>query len=947
VLALVTGLMVAGAAVIGTTVLTLQRRGLSDLSLRNSGRIAEVVTRSVEASMEQGQLDVTRTLVADLHEISGVKDVEVMNGRGGRAFEKGLPIIPEEILRKLQTRKGPVTVETETETLFYRPMLNRETCATCHARDAEILGVVMVTLDTTEVRNRFSRYVWFAVWGSLAGILSLSLCLILMLRKVILKPVKEVVEASHRLSEGDLGFNVESTSRDELGVMVRDLKHALLKVALIVNRIRDVADRVGHMTERLRQDARDLLQGTTLEAGAIESISSSVEQLTMSMSIITGSVDELSRSAEETAATSSEMFASSEQVVQRTRDLFEAVDETSASIEEMSSAINEVAGAAGELALSAEDTMAAIEEIGASIREVERSAKDSVSLSRAVAQSASGEGMETVHKTVEGMNRIRASVVSTSEQIKRLSARSEDIGSILGVIDEVTDQTTLLSLNASILAAQAGDHGRGFSVVARQIKGLAAKTADSTKEIAELIRSVQTDVGEVTSHMQDATERVAEGIQLSEAAMAALARMVEVSSRSSEMSCAIERVTAEQAKSVQVVTTAMAHVRDRVEQIAKATSEQNKGSKLINASADHIRILTSQVEKSMVEQSGSSRQIAEAVERVSEGIQRISRGVREQKVGTDQILGSLEKIRNLPEQNRDISGAMNRMVREVAKDSDLLATEVGRFKTNSRLRAEKTLRLGVVPLESPSEMYRKFLPFSEYLTERLGLEIELRVTVDFQETIRDLEDDRIDLAFMTPTTYIEAKEACNARVIARAQRSERAPAHRAAIVVRDDSGYRSLSDLKGCSFAFGDERSTSSHLAPRAMLMEVGLGLDDLRAHEYLGHHDEVAEAVLRKEYDAGGLMESVAFKYASQGLRILARSEEIAEFNICVSPFLAPPKEELLKRALFSLNVSDARGRQVLESINPEYTAFIPATDQDYDAVRQMLEKLGRGSWK
>ncbi|MGW8323558.1 MAG: PhnD/SsuA/transferrin family substrate-binding protein, partial [Thermodesulfobacteriota bacterium] len=78
-----------------------------------------------------------------------------------------------------------------------------------------------------------------------------------------------------------------------------------------------------------------------------------------------------------------------------------------------------------------------------------------------------------------------------------------------------------------------------------------------------------------------------------------------------------------------------------------------------------------------------------------------------------------------------------------------------------------------------------------------------------------------------------------------------------------------------------------------------------------------------------------------------LARSEEIAEFNICVSPFLAPPKEELLKRALFSLNVSDARGRQVLESINPEYTAFIPATDQDYDAVRQMLEKLGRGSWK
>jgi methyl-accepting chemotaxis protein len=99
--------------------------------------------------------------------------------------------------------------------------------------------------------------------------------------------------------------------------------------------------------------------------------------------------------------------------------------------------------------------------------------------------------MASIGKAIDGMKEIKASVENTAGYIRKLGGRSEEIGQILNVIDEITDQTTLLALNAAILAAQAGEHGKGFSVVADEIKNLAERTSVSTQEIGELIQSVQ------------------------------------------------------------------------------------------------------------------------------------------------------------------------------------------------------------------------------------------------------------------------------------------------------------------------------------------------------------------------------------------------------------------------------------------------------------------------
>jgi len=153
----------------------------------------------------------------------------------------------------------------------------------------------------------------------------------------------------------------------------------------------------------------------------------------------------------------------------------------------LSATIKEVANNSAELAGAAQETQSAIMQIASSVKEVEQRAKESSVLSDKVKTDATTFGMSSIGKAIDGMQDIKVSVEKTAGYIKKLGGRSEEIGKILNIIDEVTDQTTLLALNAAILAAQAGEHGKGFSVVADEIKNLAERTSESTQEIGELI----------------------------------------------------------------------------------------------------------------------------------------------------------------------------------------------------------------------------------------------------------------------------------------------------------------------------------------------------------------------------------------------------------------------------------------------------------------------------
>ncbi|HLB24983.1 MAG TPA: PhnD/SsuA/transferrin family substrate-binding protein, partial [Nitrospirota bacterium] len=167
------------------------------------------------------------------------------------------------------------------------------------------------------------------------------------------------------------------------------------------------------------------------------------------------------------------------------------------------------------------------------------------------------------------------------------------------------------------------------------------------------------------------------------------------------------------------------------------------------------------------------------------------------------------------------------------------------------------------------------------------------------------------------------------------------PFTRSVIVTKDDSPITTLAELRGRSFAFGSERSTSSHLMPRAMLDELGIKLHDLREYRYLGRHDSVAKAVLSGEFDAGGIMETVARQYMSQGLRVLQFSETMANFNFSVGKKIDRAAKDSIKQCLLELSRDDPRHAPVLKAIDPECEGFIEVKDSEYDSIRRMIRQL------
>jgi phosphonate transport system substrate-binding protein len=374
--------------------------------------------------------------------------------------------------------------------------------------------------------------------------------------------------------------------------------------------------------------------------------------------------------------------------------------------------------------------------------------------------------------------------------------------------------------------------------------------------------------------------------------------------------------------------------------LAQGTAEQKREAEKIRGAMELLAAAAQRISAANGEQALAGGHVATAAERVSAGIGRMSLALNEQREGCRQIRLALVPVIDLPRSNRALALRISQGLREVNSDTGLLEAEVSRFKVLAE-ESRAALRFGVVPLESPARMHGRFTPLAEYLGRALGRPVELKVAHDFSEAVRDLGEGRTQFAYLTPSTYVLAHARFGATLIATALRRGK-PFQHAAIICRRDARIRAIADLRGRSFAFGDVNSTSSHIVPRAMLLEAGVGVERLASFEHLGHHDAVAAAVLRGDYDAGAVMESVAAQFEPEGLMTLAQSPPVPEFNICAGRDLPGAVQAALRRALLDLSGAGTVGSEVLKALYADYTGFAQATDADYAGVRDMMRKLG-----
>ena len=264
----------------------------------------------------------------------------------------------------------------------------------------------------------------------------------------------------------------------------------------------------------------------------------------------------------------------------------------------------------------------------------------------------------------------------------------------------------------------------------------------------------------------------------------------------------------------------------------------------------------------------------------------------------------------------------------------------------------KILRVGFVPAEDVQQVIQNAQPIVEILQKQLHMEVQPFVATDYTGVVEALRANKLDIAFLTPASYVLAKNEANVRVALKSERKGSAYYY-AAIITRADSGIKRLEDLRGKTFAFGDPLSTSANVFPRKMFHEHGIDpVRDFKQILYSGGHDATVLAVLNGKVDAGATyanspdsQDTAWTRYLKtpeniKKIRAIAFSEPIPADNLVLSGSLDEGIAKKVEEIFLTLS-RDPQGKKMLRDLY-QIDGFVPATDKDYDSVRQAFAIAG-----
>jgi phosphonate transport system substrate-binding protein len=243
------------------------------------------------------------------------------------------------------------------------------------------------------------------------------------------------------------------------------------------------------------------------------------------------------------------------------------------------------------------------------------------------------------------------------------------------------------------------------------------------------------------------------------------------------------------------------------------------------------------------------------------------------------------------------------------------------------------LRLGSVAMDIPAEMHRRLTPLTKYLSDTLKRPVTLKLSSSMSAAIEEVSNGSVELAYLTPVAYLKAHAKGNAQLVARTVTSNK-HTFQLMIVVRDDSPIRRIQDLNGKTFAFGDKAA----ILQRAVVVGAGMPLEGLGEYKFIGHYDNIAKGVAIGDFDAGILKDTMAHDWQHRGLRILHRSPPLPPYNIVASSKVDAKLLKLIRQAFLSLDIRNPAHSKVIKALDDEYDGFAPASDADYDVVRELI---------
>jgi methyl-accepting chemotaxis protein len=425
--------------------------------------------------------------------------------------------------------------------------------------------------------------------------------------KSIKDPLNHLIDVAHKIgTSGDLDQTIDIHRDDEVGQLAENFNNMIVHLKEMAGVSAAIAEGQLFVTVQPRS------QQDTM-AKAFSRMTQGLREL----------VRQVRDSASQVASGAGQMASASDESAKVSVQAASAIDEVTSTMHEMSVNVQNVVKNTQVQASSVAETSSSIDQMVTSIQRVADTAKMLVDISHRSREEAR-TGMATMDKATEGLNRTSHAIQASAEIIDVLGRRADDIGKIIEVIDDLAEQTNLLALNAAIEAARAGEHGLGFAVVAEEVRKLAEKSTQSTKEISELIQGIQKEAREAVENMDKSTSMVQEGLVLNK-----------------DLSLALDKIS------------------DVVSEVYKFSQE---------------------IGQATMEQSSGSAQIAKATNRLTEITQEITSSVEEQASGAQAVVRSMERMRELVQQSTSSSTELAAAAEQMSKLSRNLLDSMDRFQ---------------------------------------------------------------------------------------------------------------------------------------------------------------------------------------------------------------------------------------------------------------------------
>jgi len=419
----------------------------------------------------------------------------------------------------------------------------------------------------------------------------------------ILQPINTMFRFVRGIAEGDVSNTIKIDSKDELGVMgsaLMDMSSYLRDMARTAEAIAEGDLRTGVMPK----SEKDVL-------------GSSFQKMVIGLR---GLIAEIRGGAERLAAASTQIAASADQTSKNSETSASAVEEMTATMHEMSANMQNVATNTQKQAVTVTSTSSSIEQMVASIQLVAEHVRHLVSIAEKSKDAVAG-GAAAVDQASQGMSGIHAAIQQSAETITSLGSKTEDMSKIVEVIDDIAEQTNLLALNAAIEAAKAGDQGLGFAVVAEEVRKLAERSAQSTREIADLIKSIAKEAQSSVDTMTKSTGLVQEGLRFSK----------------------------EVTRALEGIQSAVEDLSRYSKEIGAATQEQSIGSEQIRKAVSNLNEIILEISSASEQQSMGSGQVVQAIERVKDMVQQGSSSAVELAASADQLSRQASSLQTLVE----------------------------------------------------------------------------------------------------------------------------------------------------------------------------------------------------------------------------------------------------------------------------------------------------------